>query len=105
MIAWLCLFLAGITEIAWAVSMKLSNGFSKAPATIASFLALAISISSLSYAMKTLPVSLAYAIWVGIGVVGVAAIGVLWLKEPISVAKVLCLLLIIAGSIGLKVLD
>lgn len=105
MSAWLFLFFAAISEIIWAISMKLSQGFTKPGATVVSLFSAAASFTLLAQALKTLPVSLAYSIWVAIGVVGVATVGIVWFKEPVSTLKLVCILLIVTGSVGLKVLD
>lgn len=102
MIAWISLVLAGLAEIAWAVSMKLSDGFSKPQATIVALVSAALSFSLLAYSLKSLPISVAYPIWVAIGVVGVSMLGMFWLKEPVSATKIVCIGMIVVGSVGLK---
>lgn len=105
MLAWLSLFLAGISEIIWVMTMKASDGFSKPIPTIASMIAAGFSIALLAYSLKSLSVSVAYPIWVAIGIVGVSAIGMLWLKEPANWGKAASIALILIGSIGLKALS
>jgi quaternary ammonium compound-resistance protein SugE len=101
--AWILLALAGLLEIGWAVGMKYTDGFSRAvPSTIVVSVAL-LSFWLLALAMKALPVGTAYAVWVGIGAAGAAVLGMVLFREPATVARVICLLLIVAGVIGLKV--
>lgn len=100
--AWVLLLLAGLLEIGWAVGMKSTDGFTRLwPTLIVITVALA-SFALLGLAMKTLPVGTAYAVWVGIGAAGAAALGIWLYAEPLSAARVVCLLLIVAGVIGLK---
>lgn len=82
--------------------MKLSDGFSKPQATVIALISAALAFSLLAYSLKTLPVSLAYPIWVAIGVVGVSIIGMFWLKEPVSISKIIFISMIVIGSIGVK---
>ena len=100
--AWILLVLAGLLEIAWAVGMKTTDGFSRAgPSAIVLTLAL-LSFWLLALAMKALPVGTAYAVWVGIGAVGVAVFGMILFREPATIARMICLLLIVGGVVGLK---
>lgn len=102
--AWMLLAIAGLLEIGWAVGMKYTDGFSKPlPSTIVLVAALA-SFWLLGLAMKVLPVGTAYAVWVGIGAAGAALLGMLLFKEPATAARILCILLIVAGVLGLKLL-
>lgn len=100
--AWILLFLAGLCEVGWAVGLKYTDGFSKPLPTVLTLLSMLVSIWLLGIALKTIPLSVAYAVWVGIGVMGTVVFGVLWLDEPIFLAKVLSLLFIAAGIVGLK---
>lgn len=99
---WGLLFLAGLFEIGWAIGLKYTLGFTRVWSSIATIAAMAISIWLLSMAMKTLPISTAYAVWVGIGAVGTALLGVWLLHEPINALRAFSLLLIVAGIAGLK---
>jgi quaternary ammonium compound-resistance protein SugE len=99
---WLILITAGIMEIVWAVGMKHSDGFTKLLPSIWTILAMAISVWLLSVAMKNMPLGLAYAVWTGIGAAGTAVVGMLFLGEPREFSKILCVMLIIAGIVGLK---
>ena len=99
---WLWLAAAIVCEIAWVVGLKYTHGFTRlwptvftVPVSIASFVFLA-------FAVKTLPLGTAYALWTGTGAVGVAAIGILWLHEPADTLRILSLLLVILGLVGLK---
>ncbi|EKF9793145.1 DMT family transporter [Vibrio cholerae] len=100
--AWLILFLAGICEIAWAIGLKYSEGFSKPLASVATLSALVISFVLLGIALRTLPLGVAYGIWVGIGAVGIAVMGILLFGEAVSLFKLMSLALIVIGIAGLK---
>lgn len=100
--AWLILLLAGICEIAWAIGLKYSDGFSKPLASIATLSALVISFVLLGIALRTLPLGVAYGIWVGIGAVGTAVMGILLFGEAVSLFKLASLALIVIGIAGLK---
>ncbi|ENM5728985.1 multidrug efflux SMR transporter [Vibrio mimicus] len=100
--AWLTLFLAGICEIVWAIGLKYSEGFSKPLASAVTLSALVVSFALLGLALRTLPLGVAYGIWVGIGAVG-TAIAAAWLfGETLTLIKLVSLLLIISGIAGLK---
>ncbi|TQP74054.1 DMT family transporter [Vibrio cholerae] len=100
--AWFILFLAGICEIAWAIGLKYSEGFSKPLASVATLSALVISFVLLGIALRTLPLGVAYGIWVGIGAVGTAVMGILLFGEAVSLFKLMSLALIVIGIAGLK---
>jgi quaternary ammonium compound-resistance protein SugE len=100
--AWIYLFVAGIFETAWAIGLKYSAGFTKLGASVFTILAMAISLYLLALALRTLPVGTAYAVWTGIGTIGAAILGILLFNESREVTRILCILLIIAGIIGLK---
>ena len=100
--AWIILFIAGLFEIGWAVSLKFTEGFTR-PAPIAlTAISLALSMGLLGWAVKTLPLGTAYAVWTGIGAVGTAIVGIVIFKEPATAARLACLALIVAGILGLK---
>lgn len=100
--SWILLLLAGLLEIVWAVGLKYTDGFTRFwPSTI-TVLAMLVSLALLGFAMKTLPVSTAYAVWMGIGVVGTAILGVVMLNEPATFGRLFSICLILAGVIGLK---
>ncbi|MDV2320377.1 multidrug efflux SMR transporter [Vibrio cholerae] len=100
--AWLILFLAGICEIAWAIGLKYSEGISKPLASIATLSALVISFVLLGIALRTLPLGVAYGIWVGIGAVGTALAAAFLFGETLTLIKLISLFLIVAGIAGLK---
>ncbi|MDO5698652.1 MAG: SMR family transporter [Dermatophilus congolensis] len=100
--AWVVLVLSGMFETVWALALAQSDGFRKLVPTIVFFVACAISMGGLAYALRTLPVGTGYAIWVGIGAIGTAVYGMVMLGEPATVARIVCLLLIVAGVVGLK---
>lgn len=103
MLAWIFLLFAGITEVIWAIALKFSHGFTHLTASVITILGMILSFYLLSLAMKSIPISIAYPVWTGIGAVGTAIIGMVVLGDSISLLKILCLVLIIAGVIGLKV--
>lgn len=99
---WLMLVLAGLFEIVWAIGLKYTDGFTRFWPSVGTALAMLISVSLLGLAMKTLPVGTAYAVWVGVGAIGTAILGIVLFGEVASVARVFSLLLILCGIIGLK---
>ena len=99
--AWFYLFLAGLLEIGWAISLKFSDGFSRPGPSIAAVTAYALSFVVLALALRSIPAGTAYAVWVGIGAVGVALIGLLFLREAATPLRLVSLLLIVLGTIGL----
>lgn len=99
---WLMLVLAGLFEIVWAIGLKYTDGFTRFWPSVGTALAMLISVSLLGLAMKTLPVGTAYAVWVGVGAIGTAILGIVLFGEVVSVARVFSLLLILFGIIGLK---
>jgi quaternary ammonium compound-resistance protein SugE len=103
--AWAYLTVAGLFEIGWAIGLKYSDGFSKPVPSLLTVGAMAISLWLLSIAMRTIPVGTAYAVWTGIGAVGVAILGMVLFSESRDILRLLCLFLIIAGMIGLKVVS
>jgi quaternary ammonium compound-resistance protein SugE len=100
--AWIYLFVAGIFETAWAIGLKYSAGFTRLGPSIFTILSMAISLYLLALALRTLPVGTAYAVWTGIGTVGAAILGIPLFNESHEVTRILCILLIVAGIIGLK---
>lgn len=99
---WLILVLAGLFEIVWAIGLKYTDGFTKLWPTVGTVTAMVISVGLLGLAMKSLPVGTAYAVWVGVGAVGTAILGVLLFDESANWGRIISLLLIIIGIIGLK---
>lgn len=100
--AWLYLFVAGLMEVAWAVGLKYTEGFTRLWPTVWTGVALVLSMVLLAAAVRTLPLGTAYAVWTGIGAVGTAALGVILFGESVSPARVACIALIVAGLVGLK---
>jgi quaternary ammonium compound-resistance protein SugE len=100
--AWVSLFIAGLFEIGWAIGLKYTDGFSKLWPSLGTAAAMILSILFLEYSLRTLPVGTAYAIWVGIGAVGTAILGMILLGESREPLRLACLALIVAGVIGLK---
>lgn len=100
--SWLMLFLAGLLETVWATGLKYSHGFSRPLPTIGTLLAMAASFWLLSIAMKELPLGTAYAVWTGIGAVGSVIIGIILFQDPLTLPRIFCVGLIVAGLIGLK---
>ncbi|WP_308418647.1 quaternary ammonium compound efflux SMR transporter SugE [Chitinimonas arctica] len=104
MIAWIILLLAGLLEVAWAVGLKYSAGFTRLWPSLATVAAMAASVALLGLALRTLPLGTAYTVWTGIGAVGTVILGMLLFGEPISPARLLCVSLIVIGILGLKLL-
>ncbi len=102
---WAYLTIAGLFEVGWAVGLKYSEGFSKPLPSLLTLVAMAFSLWLLALAMKTIPVGTAYAVWTGIGAVGVALLGMVLFGESREFLRVLCLFLIIAGIVGLKLVS
>ena len=102
---WFVLLMAGLMEIGWAIGLKYSHNFTRPVPSILTVVAMAISIWLLSYAMKTLPIGTAYAVWTGIGAVGTVILGIVLFNEPATPARLICVGLIIAGIAGLKILS
>lgn len=100
--AWTFLIIAGILEIGWAIGLKYTEGFSRLWPSVATLGAMIVSIALLSVALKTIPVGTGYAVWTGIGAAGTAIIGMVFLGESRETLRMLCILLIIAGVLGLK---
>ena len=100
--SWLILVLAGLFEVGWAIGLKYTEGFTKFWPTVWTVGAMALSLWLLGVAMKSLPVGTAYAVWVGVGAVGTAALGIVLFGEAATLARLASLGLIVAGIIGLK---
>lgn len=103
MTSWIYLIIAGLFEIGWATGLKYTEGFSNFWPSVYTILSMIASFILLSIALKTLPVGTAYAIWTGIGVVGTALLGIFLFDEPATVAKAVCITLILTGIVGLKI--
>jgi quaternary ammonium compound-resistance protein SugE len=100
--AWLYLIIAGLLEIGWAIGLKYTHGFSRLWPSVATVACMIVSFALLSLSLKTIPIGTGYAVWTGIGAAGTALFGIMILGEPRDAGRVLCLLLIVAGVVGLK---
>lgn len=101
---WIILFLAGLLEVAWAVGLKYTEGFSRPVPTALTLAAMAGSVLLLGLALRVLPLGTAYAVWTGIGTVGTVIWGIVMLDEPADVARLACIGMIVLGILGLKLL-
>jgi quaternary ammonium compound-resistance protein SugE len=99
---WFILVLAGLFEIGWAIGLKYTEGFTRLWPTVGTVAAMAVSLGLLGIAMKSLPVGTAYAVWVGVGAVGTAILGIVLFAEPANAGRIASLALILAGIVGLK---
>jgi len=100
--AWIYLVIAGLLEIGWAVGLKYTEGFSRLWPSVATICAMIASFVLLAAALKAIPVGTGYAVWTGIGALGTAIIGMVFLGESREVLRILCIVLIVAGVVGLK---
>ena len=100
--SWIILVIAGLLEVVWAIGLKYTHGFTRLTPSVITITAMIVSIVLLSWAMRSLPVGTAYAVWTGIGAVGAAITGILLLGESASLARIASLALIVAGIVGLK---
>ena len=100
--SWFYLVVAIVLEVSGTTSMKLSQGFTKVLPSVLMFLFYGSSLGALTLALKRIDVSVAYAVWSGLGTALIASVGVLWLKEPLNTLKIVSLMLIIIGVIGLN---
>jgi quaternary ammonium compound-resistance protein SugE len=100
--AWYALLIAGLLEVGWAIGLKHTQGFTKLWPSVATAAAMAASVGLLAWAMRSLPVGTAYAVWTGIGAVGTVLLGMAWLGEPVTLSRLVCVGLIVAGIAGLK---
>ncbi len=101
--SWLVIFFAGLLEVVWAIGLKFTDGFTRPMPSLIVLVAMGGSFYLLSFAMRSLPLSTAYAVWVGIGAVGAAIAGAVLFQESVTTLKIVSLLLVVAGIIGLKV--
>lgn len=101
--AWIFLIIAGVLEVVWAIALKYSEGFTKLWPSVTFMVSAWLSFACLSYALKTIPMGNAYAVWTGIGAVGIAIAGMILYGEPSNLVRVGFILLIIIGIVGLKV--
>jgi quaternary ammonium compound-resistance protein SugE len=101
---WITLTLAGLLEIGWAVGLKYADGFTRPVPSALTITAMVVSMWMLAQAARTLPIGTAYAVWTGIGAVGTAVLGMLLFGEPRTALRLTCIVLIVAGIVGLKML-
>ncbi len=100
--AWVILFVAGLFEIAWAVGLKYSEGFTRLWPSVFTAITLALSMFLLGWAVRTLPLGTAYTVWTGIGAIGTVVLGIWLFHEPLTAVRLGCIALILVGIIGLK---
>lgn len=100
--SWTLLFVAGLFEVAWAIGLKYTHGFTRLWPSVGTLTAMAISVGLLGLAMRDLPVGTAYAVWTGIGAVGTVILGIVLFNDPANAARLVCVGLIVAGILGLK---
>jgi quaternary ammonium compound-resistance protein SugE len=100
--AWMLLLVAGVFEVAWAIGLKYTEGFTRPWPSVATLAAMIVSVVLLALAMRTLPVGTSYAVWTGIGAVGTVVLGIVLFGEPATLARLACIGLILAGIVGLK---
>ena len=101
--AWFVLVVSGLLETVWAIALDRSAGFTRLVPTVVFGVALVLSMAGLGYALRSIPVGTGYAVWVGIGAVGTAVVGMVALGESASLPRIICLLLVVSGVVGLKV--
>ena len=101
--AWPILIVAGLLEVVWAYTMKLSHGFTRLGPTVITLLAMIASFAMLAHSMRTLPLGTAYTVWTGIGAVGAFIVGILVLNEPANLLRVLAAILIVSGLVLMKI--
>lgn len=100
--AWVILFVAGLFEVAWAVGLKQSEGFTRLGPSIFTAVTLALSMFLLGWAVRTLPLGTAYTVWTGIGAIGTVVLGIWLFNEPATAVRIGCIALILTGIVGLK---
>jgi quaternary ammonium compound-resistance protein SugE len=104
-VSWVYLFIAGLFEIAWAIGLKYTEGFTRPLPSVLTVAAMIISFAMLGLALRTLPLGTAYAVWTGIGTMGTVILGILLFQEPTDAPRLICIGLIIAGVAGLRFLS
>ena len=103
--SWTILFLAGLFEVAWAIGLKYTDGFTRLWPSVGTLAAMGVSFFLLSQALRTIPVGTGYAVWTGIGVIGTAILGMVLFEESRDALRITCLLLIVIGIVGLRVVS
>lgn len=99
---WIVLVIAGLFEVGWAIGLKYTEGFTRLWPSVGTVAAMVFSVVLLGWAMRSLPVGTAYAVWTGIGAVGTVILGIVLFQEPATAARLLCVAMILAGIVGLK---
>ncbi|NLB55297.1 MAG: quaternary ammonium compound efflux SMR transporter SugE [Lentisphaerae bacterium] len=99
---WIILIIAGILEVAWAIGLKYTHGFTRLVPTVLTLISIVLSMGLLGIAMNSIPVGTAYAVWVGIGIIGTAICGAFLFDEPANILRIISFLVIIVGIVGLK---
>jgi len=102
-LAWIYLIIAGLFEITWAIGLKYTEGWTKLIPSLSTVFAMIASFYFLSLSLKTLPIGTAYAAWTGIGIIGTTILGMILFKESSDSIRIICILLIFIGIVGLKV--
>lgn len=102
---WLYLLIAGLLEVGWAIGLKSTQGFTRLWPSIGTIACMGVSFFFLSLALKTIPIGTGYAVWTGIGAVGVAILGMVLFDEPRTLLRIGCIALVVAGIAGLKLLS
>jgi quaternary ammonium compound-resistance protein SugE len=103
--SWLYLAVAGVLEIVWAIGLKYTEGFTRLVPSVITAVAMIASVGFLALALRTIPVGTGYAVWTGIGAVGTAVLGIVLFAEPATAARLLCIGVIVAGIVGLKLVS
>ncbi|MBN9051597.1 MAG: quaternary ammonium compound efflux SMR transporter SugE [Rhizobiales bacterium] len=103
--SWLILFIAGLFEIGWAIGLKYTEGFSRLVPSVLTAICMVLSVVLLGWALRSLPVGTAYAVWTGIGAVGTALLGIWLFGEPATAGRLVSILLIVCGIVGLKLVS
>lgn len=103
--SWIYLFFAGLFEVGWAVGLKYTHGFTRLTPSLLTVAAMAISLFLLGLALRSLPLGTAYAIWTGIGTIGTAILGIVLFAEPAAALRLVCIGMIAAGIVGLKLVS
>jgi quaternary ammonium compound-resistance protein SugE len=100
--AWVYLIVAGLFEITWAIGLKYADGFTRLVPSVITIVGMILSVVLLGLALRELPVGTGYAVWTGIGTVGAAILGMMLFQEPATAMRIGCIVLIVAGIVGLK---
>ena len=103
--AWVYLAIASVFEVEWAIAMKYAHGFTRVWPTVACLTGMVVSVLFLAFAVRSLPIGTAYAVWTGIGATATAILGMLLFDEPHNLPRLACLLLITGGVVGLRLLS